>query len=148
MPRPEAEISMSLSKALMIVEALVQADTFTNVRRATEAAFGGSPEYKLVVVLANAERALPLKETRVRCGAGRRAVLRDGRLRLAVERLTKSGTVVNLGLPERPRYQLNLIDAKAKTLIVLFSDRERHAELARSQHVRRSSNHDAPLPSS
>jgi hypothetical protein len=110
----------SFGRAFRLVEAWVEADLVETARRAAEAGFGGSVEFMLVSVLANAESPLPLYEFSVRCRSSRRAVLRFGRLRLALERMEKSGLVINLGSIQRPRYQLNLINDEARLLVSIF----------------------------
>ncbi|MDG6993671.1 MAG: hypothetical protein JRN36_02085 [Nitrososphaerota archaeon] len=103
-----------------MVEVLVQADLLNEARKAVHVAFGGSPEYRLVCVLTNAQEALPLREIGSRCAAGRRSVLREGRFRLALERLERYGVVTNVGSRERPRYQMNTLDDGAKMLALLI----------------------------
>jgi len=103
-----------------MVEAWVEAGLVDEIKEVTDVAFGDSPEYRLVRVLASAKDALPLYEISIRCRASRRAVLGSGRLRLALERMEESGVLVNKGTHQRPRYQLNLKDDKARLLVLLF----------------------------
>jgi hypothetical protein len=112
----------SFGRAFRIVEALVKADLLDETKNAANIVFGDSPEYRLVNVLTNAQQPLPLCEVRVRCRAGRRAVLREGRVRLSLERMERFGVVINVGSHERPRYQMNLLDDKAKLLMSIFTE--------------------------
>ena len=105
-----------------MVEAWVEADLLEEVREVTDVAFGDSPEHRLLRVLANAKEALPLYEISVRSIASRRAVLGSGRLRLVLERMEKAGLLNNVGTLQRPRYQLNPKDDKARLLASLFVD--------------------------
>ena len=103
---------------------MVRSDLLDETKKAARIAFGDSPELRLVSALANAQRALPLSEIRMRCRAGRRAVLREGRLRLSIERMERFGVVIDVGTPGRPRYQLNQLDDKAKLLLSIFTESE------------------------
>ena len=123
MPSLEEEVSRSLGKTLWMVEVFVRADVIDDAKEAVRIAFGDSLEYRLVSVLANSEHALPLSEIRQRCQAGRRAMLREGRLRLIMERMERFGVLINIGSPGRPRYQLNLLDEGAKMLVSMLSEK-------------------------
>ncbi|MDE1852143.1 MAG: hypothetical protein KGI38_00130 [Thaumarchaeota archaeon] len=116
----EARLLRSFGRAFRMVEAWVEADLLELARQATEAVFGDSPEFRLARALANAQEALPLYEISIRSNAGRRAVLGSGQLRLALERMEKSGVLVNVGTRQRPRFQLNPKDDKARLLASLF----------------------------
>ncbi|MDA4127484.1 MAG: hypothetical protein OK452_09855 [Thaumarchaeota archaeon] len=116
----ETRLIRNFGRAFRMVEAWVEAGLLDDIREVTDVAFGDSPEHRLVRVLTSARDALPLYEISIRCRTSRRAVLGSGRLRLALERMEESGILVNKGTHQRPRYQLNLKDDKARLVVSLF----------------------------
>ena len=112
---------VSFGRAYRMLEAWIEADLTESVMKLMASVFSGSPELRLLEVLARAQEALDFSEIAVRCSVSRNELLRAGRVRLALVRMETSGIVLNVGTKQRPRLQLNLSSKEAKVLLSIFA---------------------------
>jgi len=83
--------------------------------------FPETPEFRLACVLVEASEPLQLFEIAMKCGVSRELVLREGRVRRAIERMEKAGLVLNVGREGRPRYCLDQSSPAARILWRVYS---------------------------
>jgi hypothetical protein len=78
--------------------------------------FPETPEFRLACVLVEASEPLQLSEIAAKCGVSRDLVLKEGRIRRAIERMERAGLVLNVGREGRPRYCLDQSNPAAQIL--------------------------------
>jgi hypothetical protein len=132
MDEARARSELSFGRAYKLLESWVLADFRETARSAMTTAFGASPEFDLVEVLARAEEPLRLSEISARSGATRRAMSPPGLLRRTLERMERAGMVNNVGSARRPLYQINLLKDESKLLVLLFESNSSPNNLALS----------------
>ena len=89
----------------------------------SELLFSETPELRLARVLVEASEPLQLSEIAAKCGVSRELVLREGRIRRAIERLERAGLVQNVGREGKPRYGLDQSNPAAQILVKVYSRR-------------------------
>lgn len=112
---------LGFGRAYRMLEALVQADITEITRKVIVTTFGACPEFKLAEVLAGAEEPLTLSEIAARAGSTRRSISPLGSLRGSLQRMERTGMVINVGSLRKPRFRLNLATEESKLLLTLFS---------------------------
>lgn len=113
---------LGFGRAYRMLEALVQADLRETTRKMMATTFGASSEYRLIATLAKATEPLHLSEIAVRAGATRRAISPEGELRQTLMRMERVGMVINVGLADRPLYQMNLLNDESRLLMSIFEN--------------------------
>ena len=83
--------------------------------------FSETPEFRLARVLVETSEPLQLSEIAAKCGVSRDLVLREGRVRRAIERMEKAGLVLNVGREGRPKYCLDQSNSAAQILEKVYS---------------------------
>jgi hypothetical protein len=91
--------------------------------------FVETPEFRLACVLVEAPEPLQLSEIAIKCGVSRDLVLREGRVRRAIERMEKAGLVLNVGREGRPRYCVDQSNSAAQILGKAYSRRRQPQEM-------------------
>jgi len=83
--------------------------------------FQETSEFRLAGVLVEASEPLQLCEIAAKCGVSRDWVLREGRIRRAIERMERAGLILNVGREGRPRYCLDRRNSTAQLLGKVYS---------------------------
>ncbi|MDA4137420.1 MAG: hypothetical protein OK449_10540 [Thaumarchaeota archaeon] len=85
-------------------------------RELLDTAFPDSAGKHVIAAMLRASGTMSLREIASGCDRGRRAIMPDGELRAAVERMAREGIIVNKGTPEKPRYSLDGGDRRVQML--------------------------------
>jgi hypothetical protein len=126
--RERAERLAAVESLLELAEDWKEDELCARFRVISGSLFAETPEFRLACVLVEASDPLQLSEIATKCGVSRDLVLREGRLRRAIERMEKAGLVRNAGREGRPRYCLNQSNSAAQILGKVCSRRGRAQE--------------------
>jgi hypothetical protein len=105
-----------IGPAIAVLVDLREEELLSLCKELLDAAFSDSAGKLVIEAMLHASGTMSLRDIALSCDKGRRAIMPDGELRAAVERMVRAGMLLNKGTTEKPRYSLDRGDRRVQVL--------------------------------